>query len=202
MAERLKRAAAWLGLVTDDRYEQYDEADGELTEGISRDELVGGADQAPAAQPSTSATGWSASQDSSSSSGAPSSGASSSVGGSVTPLETKRPAATSVVAPNPPVAPTPRTADMSRIITVHPRTYNEARTIGEHFRDGVPVIMNLSEMEDVDAKRLVDFAAGLIFGLRGSIERVTSKVFLLSPPNVNVTAEDKERIAGGFFNQS
>jgi cell division inhibitor SepF len=89
-----------------------------------------------------------------------------------------------------------------RITALHPRTYNEARTIGEHFRDGVPVIMNLSEMEDVDAKRLVDFAAGLIFGLRGSIERVTSKVFLLSPPNVNVTAEDKERIAGGFFNQS
>ncbi|OYO24666.1 cell division protein SepF [Enemella dayhoffiae] len=99
-------------------------------------------------------------------------------------------------------APRPRTADISRIITVHPRTYNEARTIGEHFRDSVPVIMNLSEMEDADAKRLVDFAAGLIFGLRGTIERVTSKVFLLSPQNVNVTAEDKERIAGGFFNQS
>ena len=91
---------------------------------------------------------------------------------------------------------------MARITTVHPRTYNEARTIGEHFRDGVPVIMNLSEMEDVDAKRLVDFAAGLIFGLRGTIERVTSKVFLLSPQNVNVSSEDKERIAGGFFNQS
>ncbi len=94
-------------------------------------------------------------------------------------------------------------ADVSRIITVHPRTYNEARTIGEHFRDGVPVIMNLSEMEDVDAKRLVDFAAGLIFGLRGTIERVTTKVFLLSPHNVTVAAEDRERIAaGGFFNQS
>jgi len=92
--------------------------------------------------------------------------------------------------------------DLSRIITVHPRTYNEARTIGEHFRDGVPVIMNLSEMEDADAKRLVDFAAGLIFGLRGTIERVTSKVFLLSPNNVQVTAEDKERIKGGFYNQS
>lgn len=98
---------------------------------------------------------------------------------------------------------TPRVADMSRIITIHPRTYNEARTIGEHFRDGVPVIMNLSDMEDADAKRLVDFAAGLIFGLHGTIERVTSKVFLLSPKNVNVTAEDKQRIAtGGFFNQS
>jgi cell division inhibitor SepF len=90
-----------------------------------------------------------------------------------------------------------------RITTLHPRTYNEARTIGEHFREHVPVIMNLTEMDDADAKRLVDFAAGLSFGLRGSIERVTNKVFLLSPQNITVTAEDKARIAeGGFFNQS
>jgi cell division inhibitor SepF len=94
-------------------------------------------------------------------------------------------------------------ADLTRITTLHPRTYNEARTIGEHFREGTPVIMNLTEMVDSDAKRLVDFAAGLIFGLRGSIERVTNKVFLLSPANVEVTAEDKARIAErGFFNQS
>jgi cell division inhibitor SepF len=95
------------------------------------------------------------------------------------------------------------TADLTRITTVHPRTYNEARTIGEYFRDGTPVIMNLTEMVDSDAKRLVDFSAGLIFGLRGSIERVTNKVFLLSPANVEVAAEDKARIAErGFFNQS
>jgi cell division inhibitor SepF len=96
-----------------------------------------------------------------------------------------------------------QTTDLARITTLHPRTYNEARTIGEHFREGTPVIMNLTEMVDSDAKRLVDFAAGLIFGLRGSIERVTNKVFLLSPANVQVTAEDKARIAErGFFNQS
>ena len=96
-----------------------------------------------------------------------------------------------------------QTTDLARITTLHPRTYNEARTIGEHFREGTPVIMNLTEMVDSDAKRLVDFAAGLIFGLRGSIERVTNKVFLLSPVNVEVTAEDKARIAErGFFNQS
>ena len=90
-----------------------------------------------------------------------------------------------------------------RITTLHPRTYNEARAIGEHFRSAVPVIMNLSEMDDADAKRLVDFAAGLTFGLHGRIERVTAKVFLLSPNNVTVTAADKARIAeGGFFNQS
>jgi cell division inhibitor SepF len=103
----------------------------------------------------------------------------------------------------PTVAPGPRVAELSRITTLHPRTYNEARTVGENYRDGTPVIMNLSEMDDNDAKRLVDFAAGLIFATRGSIERVTSKVFLLSPPNVSVAAEDKARIAdGGFFNQS
>jgi cell division inhibitor SepF len=90
-----------------------------------------------------------------------------------------------------------------RITTLHPRTYNEAKTIGLQFRAGTPVIMNLSEMDDSDAKRLVDFAAGLTFGLHGSIERVTPKVFLLSPHNVSVTAADKQRIADtGFYNQS
>ncbi len=103
----------------------------------------------------------------------------------------------------PAAGPTGVVAELSRITTLHPRTYNEARSIGENFREGVPVIMNLSEMDDADAKRLVDFAAGLVFAVRGTIERVTAKVFLLSPPNVSVAAEDKQRIAeGGFFNQS
>jgi cell division inhibitor SepF len=96
-----------------------------------------------------------------------------------------------------------QTTDLARITTLHPRTYNEARAIGEHFREGTPVIINLTEMVDSDARRLVDFSAGLIFGLRGSIDRVTNKVFLLSPANVEVAAEDKARIAErGFFNQS
>ncbi len=100
-------------------------------------------------------------------------------------------------------APQHNVAELSRITTLHPRTYNEARTIGENFREGVPVIMNLSEMDDNDAKRLVDFAAGLVFAVRGTIERITNKVFLLSPPNVTVAAEDKQRMAeNGFFNQS
>ncbi|GAA1399539.1 cell division protein SepF [Catellatospora coxensis] len=90
-----------------------------------------------------------------------------------------------------------------QITTLHPTTYNEARQIGERFRDGTPVIMNLTEMDEADAKRLVDFAAGLAFGLRGTIERVTNRVFLLSPANVQVTAEDKAKIAeGGYLNQS
>jgi cell division inhibitor SepF len=103
-----------------------------------------------------------------------------------------------------PSRPTPApTSDLYRIETVTPRTYNDARTVGEHYRSGVPVIMNLSEIDDDDAKRLVDFAAGLVFSAHGSINRVTAKVFLLSPANVEVTDEDKQRIAaGGFYNQS
>ncbi len=92
---------------------------------------------------------------------------------------------------------------ITRITTIHPRTYNEAKTIGENFRDGIPVIMNLTDMNDADAKRLVDFAAGLVFGLRGSIERVTSKVFLLSPETVEVNVEENPAAAGrAVFNQS
>ncbi|HBX80507.1 MAG: cell division protein SepF [Propionibacteriaceae bacterium] len=158
MADRMRKAAIWLGLASDQAYPD-DHADAEVTEAV---EPYGRPDEVPAA--------------------------------SVTDLGTRRPAVVPAAAQ--------RAADLSRIVTVHPRTYNEARTIGEHYREGVPVIMNLSDMEDVDAKRLVDFSAGLIFGLRGTIERVTSKVFLLSPVNVNVTAEDKQRIAGGFYNQS
>ena len=118
--------------------------------------------------------------------------------------DTPRPRGAVALDTAPRIAPAPAPQiDTYRITTLHPRTYNEARTIGEHFRSGTPVIINLTEMDDVDAKRLVDFAAGLIFGLRGSIERVTNKVFLLSPEHVQVTAEDKARIAeGGFFNQS
>jgi cell division inhibitor SepF len=96
----------------------------------------------------------------------------------------------------------PAAGDFYRITTLHPRTYNDARRIGEEFREGVPVIMNLTEMDDVDAKRLVDFSAGLVFGCRGTIERVTNKVFLLSPHNVDVAAEARRLAQDGFFNQS
>ena len=93
--------------------------------------------------------------------------------------------------------------EISRIVTLHPRSYNDARRIGEEYRDGTPVIINLTEMDDADAKRIVDFAAGLTFGIHGSIEKVTSKVFLLSPPNVDVGAAARAQLEhDGFFNQS
>lgn len=93
---------------------------------------------------------------------------------------------------------------MNRIKTIHPRSYNDAMVIGSAFRDGTPVIMNLSEMDESNSKRLVDFSAGLIFGLHGSIERVTNKVFLLTPENIEVTGESEADpdTQASFFNQS
>ncbi|MEV5988991.1 cell division protein SepF [Streptomyces sp. NPDC052051] len=90
-----------------------------------------------------------------------------------------------------------------RIGTVTPDSFRDARIIGELFRDGVPVIMNLTSMEGADAKRVVDFAAGLIFGLHGSIERVSTRVFLLTPAHTEiVSGEAGSRRDKGFFNQS
>ena len=80
-------------------------------------------------------------------------------------------------------------AEMNEILTVHPRQYADAQQIAESFRDGVPVIINLQQMTDSDARRLIDFASGLSAGLFGKIERVTNKVFLLSPAHVAVTGE-------------
>jgi len=164
MADGLKKAAVWLGLVSSDDYAADEPDADEATEEVPA--------LAPVV-PSRKEHGRAQAA-------------------AVTDLESRRPV----------LAPVPDASALAQIVTVHPRTYNEARTIGENFRDGIPVIMNLTEMDPKDAKRLVDFSAGLIFGLAGSIDRITSNVFLLTPHNVAVTAEDKERIAGGFYNQS
>ena len=108
----------------------------------------------------------------------------------VTPL--RRPVATRHTAPS----------GMNEILTVHPRQYRDAQTIAESFREGVPVIMNLSQMTEPDARRLIDFASGLSQGLYGKIERVTNKVFLLSPEHVAVSGEQAEvdsDVEAGFF---
>jgi cell division inhibitor SepF len=104
--------------------------------------------------------------------------------------------------PEPAAKPSTGGYPMGRIVTVHPTGFADARTIGEHYRDGTPVIINLTELDDADARRLVDFAAGLVFAMRGSMDKVTNKVFLISPPNQDPTAEDKRRIAeGGLLNR-
>ncbi|WP_059009592.1 cell division protein SepF [Streptomyces specialis] len=91
----------------------------------------------------------------------------------------------------------------SRIATVTPGGFRDARRIGELFRDGIPVVVNLTVLEAADAKRVVDFAAGLTFGLRGTIERVANRVFLLTPADYQVVSGDSRHASeGGFFNQS
>jgi cell division inhibitor SepF len=82
--------------------------------------------------------------------------------------------------------------EMNEILTVHPRQYKDAQVIAESFRDGIPVIINLSQMSEPDARRLIDFASGLSQGLYGRIERVTNKVFLLSPQHVAISGDHAE----------
>jgi cell division inhibitor SepF len=94
--------------------------------------------------------------------------------------------------------------EMNEILTVHPRQYKDAQLIAENFREGIPVIINLSQMSEPDARRLIDFASGLSQGLYGKIERVTSKVFLLSPQHVAVSgdgAESESDVEASFFAQ-
>ncbi|MCX6444618.1 MAG: cell division protein SepF [Actinobacteria bacterium] len=93
-------------------------------------------------------------------------------------------------------------ASSYNIITLQPRSYSEARKVGEYYREGNPVIINLDDMEEGERKRLVDFSSGLVFGLHGRIERISLKVFLLSPANVSVSNEDKTAAQATFFNQS
>lgn len=98
--------------------------------------------------------------------------------------------------------PSTRAASASSIHKSEPRRFNEAREIADRFKDGIPVIMNLQSTDDTIARRLVDFASGLVYGLDGKIEMVANRVYLLTPANMEVSAEDRERIAGGgFYNQ-
>lgn len=97
-----------------------------------------------------------------------------------------------------------QSSDMNEILTVHPRAYKDAQVIAENFREGIPVIINLSQMSEPDARRLIDFASGLSQGLYGKIERVTNKVFLLSPAHVAVSgdqAEVESDVDASFFAQ-
>jgi len=103
------------------------------------------------------------------------------------PVENKTAPVTPIHRPT--VVRQPAPSAVSEIVTVHPKQYRDAQVIAENFRDGIPVIINLSQMSDADARRLIDFASGLSLGLYGRIERVTSKVLLLSPENVAVSGE-------------
>src|SRR2546421_9058914 len=98
--------------------------------------------------------------------------------------------------------PQSRVAPGGMIHKSEPKRFNEARELGDRYRDGIPVIMNLQGTDDTIARRLVDFASGLVFGLDGKIELVANRVYLLTPVNMEVSAEEKARLQeGGFYNQ-
>ncbi len=111
------------------------------------------------------------------------------------------PATNGSLAMQPLVAPRrePESKAASRPVTIKLTGFSEARVIGEKYRDGQSVIMDMTEMADADARRLVDFAAGLAFAMRGSIDKVTTKVFMLLPSDIDVSdisAEQRREFAG------
>jgi cell division inhibitor SepF len=87
---------------------------------------------------------------------------------------------------------------------VVPRSFNDAQQIADKFKDGIPVILNLQGADQELSKRLIDFTSGLTYALDGGMQRVADKVFLLTPRNVQVSAEERARLLerGGFFNQA
>lgn len=102
----------------------------------------------------------------------------------VTPLAQTQPA------PSNDKQPSPFAARVNRITTIHPHSYEDAQQVGRAIRDGIPVVLNLTDVSEAVAYRIVDFSAGVVFGVRGSIERVTPRVFLLSPAQVNIKVEE------------
>jgi len=101
------------------------------------------------------------------------------------------------------VAPAPAPSPSVQVHLVIPRSFNDAQQIADRFKDGVPVILNLQGTDTELSKRLIDFASGLTYALDGGMQRVADKVFLLTPRNVSVSAEERARmLERGFFNQA
>ncbi len=109
-------------------------------------------------------------------------------------------AATAVLRPAPP---RPEVTTAVRVHVIAPRSFNDAQGIADRFKNAVPVILNLQAAEPELAKRLIDFGSGLTYALDGGMQRIAEKVFLLTPRNVEVSAEDRARLVEqGFFNPS
>ncbi|EFA23733.1 cell division protein SepF [Bifidobacterium gallicum] len=81
---------------------------------------------------------------------------------------------------------------VTRITTIHPKAYKDAQMVGRALREGTPVVLNLTGVPQADAYRIIDFSAGVVFGLQGSLECVTPRVYLLSPPSVNIVSKEDE----------
>ncbi|HEX3509653.1 MAG TPA: cell division protein SepF [Solirubrobacteraceae bacterium] len=99
--------------------------------------------------------------------------------------------------------PVGRTNGDVRVHLVVPKSFNDAQQIADKFKDSIPVILNLQSSETDLSKRLIDFASGLTYALDGGMQRIADKVFMLTPRNVEISAEERARlIEKGFFNQS
>jgi cell division inhibitor SepF len=96
-----------------------------------------------------------------------------------------------------------RAGELAKVHLIAPRSFNDAQTIADRFKRDIPVIINMQNAETQLAKRLIDFASGLTYALDGGMQRIADKVFLLTPRDVELSAEDRARyLDSGFFNQA
>ena len=109
----------------------------------------------------------------------------------------------SLTAAAPSTAPRQANGRDVRVHLVIPKSFNDAQDVADKFKDAIPVILNLQRSDTDLSKRLIDFASGLTYALDGGMQRIADKVFLLTPRNVEVSAEERARlIEKGFFNEA
>lgn len=191
MAGMLRKGMSWLGLGPDDEYDDYDDYDDEPTVDLTGQHAPVNPNPVVRAVPSPApsrvepASDWEDAHESASV--------------RVLPSAASRPRGAAVSAPEPirprgVVRPVPAAASSARPHVVTPKTFNDAQEVGDWFRKRQPVIVNLQDLDRDLARRLLDFSSGVAYGLGGSVERVASHVYLLSPIDVEISPDDRRRL--------
>ncbi|MFN8053350.1 MAG: cell division protein SepF [Acidimicrobiales bacterium] len=197
MAGMLRKGMSWLGLGPDDEYDDYDDYDDEPVVDLTGSHAAVNASPVVRAVPGSGrpsatstrvepVTDWDEPAESASVRVLPSASGASRPRGPVSPPEPVRPRGV--------VRPVPASASAARPHVVTPKTFNDAQEVGDWFRKRQPVIVNLQDLDRDLARRLLDFSSGVAYGLGGTVERVASHVYLLSPIDVEISPDDRRRL--------
>lgn len=189
MAGMLRKGMSWLGLGPDEEYDDYDDYDDDPVVDLTGSHAAVNPTPVVRAVPGPSrvepASDWEEPAESASVRVLPSAASNRSRGGVVTAPEPVRPRGV--------VRPVPASSN-ARPHVVTPKTFNDAQEVGDWFRKRQPVIVNLQELDRDLARRLLDFSSGVAYGLGGTVERVASHVYLLSPVDVEISPDDRRRL--------
>lgn len=185
MSSMLRRGMSWLGLGPDEDYDEYDFVDDQFDYEEEPPARSPGTTQRPVARPQIVTEDWDE----------PEPGGIRVLPPSGTPSQgPEGPRSRGVVRPLP-------TAAAARPQVVSPKTFNDAQEVGDLFKRHQPVVLNLQGLDRDLARRLLDFASGVAYGLGGTVERAASHVYLVTPLDVEVSADDRRRIKDGLLSE-